>query len=814
MLKPENYTIEEAEFLFRCELDQLERHALISTQRRNEILQSHECLSQKRMEQRSHQKREQCVIPSKTPEEKRLQTINLFLILGTLFLAMAGLVFSTASWMAFGAVGRCVILAINIIFLFGVSVFTETKLGLQKTATTFWNLGLCLTPLIILSLSAFGALGDYFSLWGDGRFLLGILTSLLMIGLTHLSFKKFNQSLFLLPRHLFEMLAYGCSWCWLVISLGVGWFEAFLICWIGWGLALLFERFCLHESLSSTALTELFESIASPYLIAWLPIKQLIFQWILPLLCLLSIFDSSNEWVFLIGFSVLLAGLFSLTPSPEQHLSRFCYPLGIQLLLVGNFIASKLDSAFLSEGMDSLIFTGLNLLFVVAYGILTYFVSESTLQSSFRQCLRFHAVAFFLMQASAFVSEFSWEFILAGLILGAFSVDGLIRTPMASTKGSIYYGLHVLWGLWFGCLLGQNLELSLDYSILFGSTFTLVSQTIWLWLHPDYRSLGSNCGFIFTLSLSAFSLVVATHAFLWALLGLILLGLMGSFLLYQFDFASSLKVWVSLLLLAFTCSATLYEELVITHFIVLLVMVFMSFFKGWFEVHPSVPSQLSFITWAFRVDTILLMALAFSYEQGFDGLLTLECFALTLSAAFEFFQAQGEADKQRFGSMTLYLFSFFLSSAAMEGFDSFGFSELFVWLFFSVIATILSNRWIYRQENASFQQAEWVHLILFDIYGGLHALGGYEFITRAFVLTIFILQLVLSYLQAEPKYRRLSKWTLGSVTFFAFYDFFASINWIIYLIVFGVGFVLFAMKQEAKTRQNAGSEDDISDLFE
>lgn len=92
--------------------------------------------------------------------------------------------------------------------------------------------------------------------------------------------------------------------------------------------------------------------------------------------------------------------------------------------------------------------------------------------------------------------------------------------------------------------------------------------------------------------------------------------------------------------------------------------------------------------------------------------------------------------------------------------------------------------------------------------------GGYEFITRAFVLTIFILQLVLSYLQAEPKYRRLSKWTLGSVTFFAFYDFFASINWIIYLIVFGVGFVLFAMKQEAKTRQNAGSEDDISDLFE
>lgn len=813
MLKPENYTIEEAEFLFRCELDQLERHALISTQRRHEILQSHECLSQKRMEQRSHQKREQCVIPSKTPEEKRLQTINLFLILGTLFLAMAGLVFSTASWMAFGAVGRCVILTINIVFLFGVSVFTETKLGLQKTATTFWNLGLCLTPLIILSLSAFGALGDYLSLWGDGRFLLGILTSLLMIGLTHLSFKKFNQSLFLLPRHLFEMLAYGFSWCWFVLSLGFESFDAFLICLMGWGFALLVERFCLHESLASDALTEWFESIASPYLVAWLPLKQLILQWLIPLLCLGGLWLTSNEWVFLIGFSVLMAGLFSLMPSDEQRFSRFCYPLGIQTLLVGNFLASKLNEAFFAEGSTHLIFAGLNLVFVGAYGVLTYLVSESSLQTAFRQCLRFHAVAYFLMDSSYFVGEISLKFILSAIVLGTFSLEGLVRYPTATSKGMIHYGLHALWCFWFGALLGQNLSLSSAYFIVLGSTFALISQSFWLWIRPSYRWRGSEGGYLATLTLLTFSFVAVSDGFLWAFLGLMLLGGTGSFFIHHFSFSEVMKPWLGLLLFALSYSAILYEELMLTYSVVVLAMVLVSFFKGWIDSDSKIHSYLSFATWLFRVDSILLYGLV-SADQDFAGLLTLEFFVLTLSVVSDFFHAQQPSDKQRFGSITLYLFSFFLSSTAMEGFNSFGLGETFVWLFFSLIATILSNRWIYRQENASFQQSEWVHLILFDIYGGLHALGDYEFITRAFVLSIFILQLVLSYLQSEPKYRRLSKWTLGLVTFFTFYDFFASINWMIYLVIFGVGFVLIAMKQEAKTRQNAGSEDDISDPFE
>lgn len=43
ILNPKNYTVEEAEFLFRCELDQLQKHALISTQRHNELLSSHQC---------------------------------------------------------------------------------------------------------------------------------------------------------------------------------------------------------------------------------------------------------------------------------------------------------------------------------------------------------------------------------------------------------------------------------------------------------------------------------------------------------------------------------------------------------------------------------------------------------------------------------------------------------------------------------------------------------------------------------------------------------------------------------------------------
>ena len=209
ILSPKNYSVEEAEFLFNCELEYLQKESYISEHQFEDIKTAHQQLSHARKERRLEATlNQQRLIQTKalTPEEKRARTMTIFLILGTLFLGLAGLIFSTAAWELFGVIGRCLILSLNVLFFFEISLFCENKLGLSKTAFTFWVLGLIFTPLIILSLSAFGALGNYFSLDGDGIYLLWSLTGAGMVGLSHLSYRRFGKEGFLKVRHVFELL--------------------------------------------------------------------------------------------------------------------------------------------------------------------------------------------------------------------------------------------------------------------------------------------------------------------------------------------------------------------------------------------------------------------------------------------------------------------------------------------------------------------------------------------------------------------------------------------------------------------------------
>lgn len=806
MLKPENYTIEEAEFLFRCELDQLEKNALISTQRHRELLSSHETLSQKRKERRVNATPSSVspplAIPLKTSEEKRLQTMNLFLILGTVFLALAGLIFSTASWMVFGALGRCLILVINIIFLFAVSLFTEKKLGLKKTAATFWNLGLCLTPLIILSLSAFGALGDYFSFEGEGRFLLGMVTSLLMIGLMQISFKKFNQSLFLMIRHGFEVLAQGFAWFWLGSSLGLSTTQQVYLSFIGWGIFLILESLCLHETLSSVSLSESFESIASPYMIRWLPHKQVIFQWTTLLMSFLFWCDygycGGNHLGWVIGFTICLAGLFALSPSHKRALLSYCYPVAIQLLILGNLVAITIDVTWT--------FKALNTFFLVSYLGLTYFVPSTSIQSALRQCLRTHVAFYVGSYLLVNVFELNVDFYLAWFVLGLLSGEGLLRHRHHLAKGFVYYGLSNVLAFLFVVSLGANLFIQTEHVLIMATGVTLLFQIIWLAIHPAYRSIGSEGGFVLTLTLFTVGWILSVSGFLSTVVVLMVIGGVGVLLLLILSLHQSMKPWIVIWLMLLNLVAGTYDQITLIYICELIAMLLMSVFKGMAVRSMTSQKMISFITWSLRLNTLLLMSLILGMGDAFKGLISLELFSLTLSMGAETLQMKQLKERKDLGVLTLYLFSFTLSSFCGEMLDVYSEEIILFGLFFPLLATVINNRMIYQLNHPTFKTVEWIHVIIFNIYLGLYAIESFDFLTLALSLTFYVMELVLSYWQSELHYRKLAQWSLAIFIFLRFFEFFASISWMIYLIVFGVGFVLIAMKQEAKARKGQSKE--------
>lgn len=803
MLKPEDYTVQEAEFLFSCELNQLKKRELISEQQHAELTRAHFQLSQQR---KDHKPMVQQTIHSSNPQppkDTRTQTINLFLILGTLFLTLAGLIFSTASWMSVGAVGRGIILALNITFFFGVSLFTEKKLGLQKTATTFWNLALCLTPLIIVTLSGFGALGDYFSFYGEGRFLLGIMTSLLMIGLTQLSFKRFNQPFFLLIRHLFEILTQGFVWFWISSVLTLTGNQPQQLCLIGWGILLTIESFVLSRLTTSPSKERILQKILSPYLIQWLPYKQLIFQWGVILFGINSLIFSEIARLFgesleielffmiigtLLSFALVL---FSKTESKQSY--RQTIPFGIQLLILGNFIAAQLESSFS--------FIGLNLIFLMAYLILTYRLEPTPLQQTLRNTFRINVIGYLFYQIIFNSFELTPMFFISWILMGAVFMEGFLRNRTHSSKNAIFYSLINIWSICFGVFLGANLNITFTNAVLIGTLMSLTLQTIWLILNSIERSVEKGYWFLISLTLSTYTLVYSFNTFIISILCLIGLSAFGIFSLCRLSFKGLIKEWTVISFILLNLITISKETYSFIFFMIPIALIGATFANS--TILSRIKSDyLEFLIRLLQINSLFLIGLQLFSEVGFTGVFTLQTFALSIHYLSEIYLDMDSNEKKKKETQFIYSIAFLLGSICLEWIPFSPEDRLILCLLFPLIATILANRWIYQNESSKLIQAEYVYLILFNLCLGSHALSDDLLIYSILAFTFYLAQLILVYLQSDKKYRWLGILSLLIFTLVRFSEFFLSIHWLIYLIVFGIGFVLFAMKQESRSRKN------------
>jgi hypothetical protein len=132
-----------------------------------------------------------------TPEEVRERNITWLLNIGVIFLLIGGLFVATSNWESMTNSMKSGSIAIVVLLFYGIAFLAKKVLKIEKTAFAFIVLGSLFLPIFILSLGWFGLIGQYLSIDGEGRYLLGMLGSFLPIIVYALFAKNLTSRLFI-----------------------------------------------------------------------------------------------------------------------------------------------------------------------------------------------------------------------------------------------------------------------------------------------------------------------------------------------------------------------------------------------------------------------------------------------------------------------------------------------------------------------------------------------------------------------------------------------------------------------------------------
>ena len=108
---------------------------------------------------------------------------SIILILGVVFVVLAGIIFSTTTWESLSDIAKTIIIFSVSALFFCVSTLAEKVMHLNKTSTAFYILGSIFLPLTIICAGYFDLLGDWLSLTGEGRPIL-LMTAFATLGIT------------------------------------------------------------------------------------------------------------------------------------------------------------------------------------------------------------------------------------------------------------------------------------------------------------------------------------------------------------------------------------------------------------------------------------------------------------------------------------------------------------------------------------------------------------------------------------------------------------------------------------------------------
>ncbi|NLT12297.1 MAG: hypothetical protein GXY06_07805 [Clostridiaceae bacterium] len=137
--------------------------------------------------------------PPIAEKQKSFNAMNILLIVGVLFVILAGAVFATTTWLILPPIVRILTVCSFSGVFFVASVVAEKVLKIPKTAVSFFTLASFFLPISVLAVGFFNLLGDYFSLDGEGRYWIffaasAVLGVACLIGARRYQFAYFAQA--------------------------------------------------------------------------------------------------------------------------------------------------------------------------------------------------------------------------------------------------------------------------------------------------------------------------------------------------------------------------------------------------------------------------------------------------------------------------------------------------------------------------------------------------------------------------------------------------------------------------------------------
>ncbi|UOR10466.1 hypothetical protein [Halobacillus amylolyticus] len=145
----------------------------------------------------------------RTREQVRERNITWSLILGVVLLLISGLVLATSQWEQMGSVMKVFSISFVSLFFLGLSFISRKYLRIEQTAFAFLTLGSMLVPIVILAIGYFELLGNYLSLYGDGRYVLGLMGAVLPLPLYIRNAYMHHSRLFVWISFIFSSLTVG-----------------------------------------------------------------------------------------------------------------------------------------------------------------------------------------------------------------------------------------------------------------------------------------------------------------------------------------------------------------------------------------------------------------------------------------------------------------------------------------------------------------------------------------------------------------------------------------------------------------------------
>ncbi|MFE4353918.1 hypothetical protein [Peribacillus butanolivorans] len=139
----------------------------------------------------------QPIKPKRTPEQIRERNISVVLLTGVILLLFGGLILATSSWGNLNAVLKVFFIGMVSVVFAGMA-FIAWKLKIKQTAFAFLTLAGLFIPITILSASYYQIFGEYLSLNGEGRALLGFLGGLLSFGIYFKIADYFKSKIFII----------------------------------------------------------------------------------------------------------------------------------------------------------------------------------------------------------------------------------------------------------------------------------------------------------------------------------------------------------------------------------------------------------------------------------------------------------------------------------------------------------------------------------------------------------------------------------------------------------------------------------------